>query len=319
MHIADQVRGDMYAQLAALEEAGVPCPRALQTAAGAHRGLRACAARAAHAVSRGAALARAGERAGLFGHYEAGLIHAATQSGSPAWIYTRLAKLFTRRAARTNALRRRLLLPALILIVAVFIAPLPTLVAGTIDAGEYFARTVLRLVKLMALLFVVVQLPRWLRGTRLRNLWDGLLPGLPGYGPVHVRRHVAAFLELLGVALESGVPADDAVILAANAVTNATLRASFAQTAAPLRHGASLAETFAHNPFLAAAARHSLHSGEVSGKLPERLRHYAVLEQQRIDQFDAALAEWLPRMIYFLVLVWLAIGIIRSGPPLPGL
>jgi general secretion pathway protein F len=60
-------------------------------------------------------------------------------------------------------------------------------------------------------------------------------------------------------------------------------------------------------------------AGEASGALPEVLFRYSESETRAIDQFDDLVAEWTPRLVYTLVLVWIGYGILRSGAFMPSL
>jgi len=89
-----------------------------------------------------------------------------------------------------------------------------------------------------------------------------------------------------------------------------------------VRRGVENRETFAGalagvsylqgSPVLALA-----HTGEQSGTLPEMLARYAAMETQAIMNFYEQVAAWLPRVVYLLVSLKIAAGILSSGGVAP--
>jgi len=55
------------------------------------------------------------------------------------------------------------------------------------------------------------------------------------------------------------------------------------------------------------------HTGEQSGTLPEMLTRHAAIETEAIASFHEQLAAWLPRIVYALVAIKVAAGIVSSG------
>jgi general secretion pathway protein F len=55
------------------------------------------------------------------------------------------------------------------------------------------------------------------------------------------------------------------------------------------------------------------HSGEESGKLPEMLMRHAEMESEAIAHFHEQVAAWVPRIVYSLVAIKIAVGIFSSG------
>jgi hypothetical protein len=55
-----------------------------------------------------------------------------------------------------------------------------------------------------------------------------------------------------------------------------------------------------------------IHSSEQSGKLTSGILHYTKLEAQTLSLQDDALAEWLPRMVYTLIVLWIAYSLVGS-------
>jgi type II secretory pathway component PulF len=58
---------------------------------------------------------------------------------------------------------------------------------------------------------------------------------------------------------------------------------------------------------------HILSTAEQSGKLAGSLLHIAKLESETISLENEMLAEWLPRLAYVMVALWMAYSILSHG------
>jgi general secretion pathway protein F len=56
-----------------------------------------------------------------------------------------------------------------------------------------------------------------------------------------------------------------------------------------------------------------IHTGEESGTLPEMLFRYAAIETAAINNFYREAAAWLPRIVYALIAMWIAYGILSGA------
>lgn len=295
------LRAEIFLQLARLEQAGLPCQEAVATLSApspAAPRLKAMQVLAA----RGADPAKAGEQSGLFTRFEARLVRAALIAGSPAPIYARLAEHYSQRHAQLAAMKSRLVLPVAVLAVALLVQPLPALVSGAIGIASY-AWQVISPMLLIATLAVVLS---WLAKLARRRV--------PLYGAIFVRTNLRDFFESLALLLEAGVPMLEALSPAIETVADGDIRRELDR----LRRRVERQQTFAsalegvsylrESPILAFA-----HTGEQSGKLPEMLARYAAMESQAIASFHAQLAAWVPRVVYALVAIKVALGIFTSG------
>ena len=60
-----------------------------------------------------------------------------------------------------------------------------------------------------------------------------------------------------------------------------------------------------------------IHTGEQSGTLPKMLMRYAAAETEAIAEYYERLAVWVPRVLYALVAIKIAVGILTSGAVAP--
>lgn len=295
------IRAEIFLQLSRLEQAGLPYQKAVATLALPSRAAPRLMAMQALAA-RGIDPSRAGEQSGLFTRLEARVVRAALNAGSPAPIYQRLAEHYSQRARQRSAIRSRLALPAAVLAIALLVQPLPALVSGSIGLTSYVWQVIWPMLLIAA--FVAA----------LSVLAEFAPRRLPIYGPVFVRTNLRDFFESLALLLEAGVPMLEALPPAIETVADRDIRRELGR----VRQRVEQRQTFAaalegvaylrESPVLAFA-----HTGEQGGTLPEMLMRYAAMESQAIASFHEQVAAWLPRVVYTLVAIKIAVGIFSSG------
>ncbi|MDP9109074.1 MAG: type II secretion system F family protein [Pseudomonadota bacterium] len=316
------LRATLFAQLAAMEESGLPALAAFSllklTGAGGPRVVMMRRLLAGHID-----LATAGWKSGLFTPVETALLRAAIAGGSPAAIYATLAARYSARATLQRRIRGRLILPLLTLIVAQLVQPLPALVSGALTPLAYLWKALAPLIVVALLCRMALRFPLWfLSGapTALRQAVAGALLGMPVFGAMHARRNVRDFFEALALLLAAGMPMFDAVPVALSTVDNGVIRAELATLLPALKAGATLAEAIGELQRMDVATMMALVStGEASGTLPAMLLRFVQGESERIAAFQDQLAQWLPRLFYFAVVVSVAWRMIAGATVSPGL
>lgn len=312
------VRADLFSQLATMEDAGLPFdsalrlvhlpPRERQRLPGTLKWIR-------------LGIADAGLKGGLFTSIEASLLRAATASGSPSRAYRLLADHYARRAARAQMMKSRLMLPVVMLVIAVFIRPLPNLVAGTLTWGRYLLGYLLPWIAVAGAVYLLCQpSPRWRSARALRDAFDRVISLLPLFGPIQVRRNVRDFFDSLALLLEAGVPILDALPMALSTVRDQTLRKQLSQIKPRIESGASFAQAVSELSFPGHALACALIApGEASGALPQMLFRYSAAEAAAINRFDDLVAEWVPRIAYTSTALLIGYAMIQSGAFRPSL
>ncbi len=301
MPLSHRIRADLFLQLSRLERAGIAYDRAaamMALPAPAAKRLKAFQALAA----RGIDAARAGEQSGLFTTLEARLIRAALNAGSPAPTYERLAGYHAQRAMQWTAIKSRLMLPAFVLGIALFVQPLPALISGEIDLRGYAWQVISPALIVVAIAAVV----RWLAMHGGRRM--------PLYGPILVRSNLRDFFESLALMLEAGIPMLEALPAAIDTATDGDIRRELNRVRRAIENRQTFAGALEGVSYLGGSPVLALaHTGEQSGTLPEMLMRYAAMETQAIASFYEQLAAWLPRIVYALVAIKVAAGIFSSG------
>ncbi len=309
-----RIRAELFTQLAQMETAGLPTDRALSV-------LRVPAPGAARLVAMQKLLPRfefaiAGEVSGLFTPLEAKLIRASMMAGSPARIYRRLGDFYTERAIQVATMRSRMAVPALIFLLALAIQPLPSLVLGTIGVFGYLWRVMMPVLMIAGLIFAVKW---WLTkpdpsGASRESPWLKL----PLVGKLIIRQNVRDFFESLALMLEAGVSMLDALPMALDTIADASIKREFKHVAPRVAAGQPLSQAIADSRYLGDAISRErvvayIHTGEASGTLPDMLMRHTTLETQAINGWYEQLATWAPRIVYGMVVVWMAISLL-SGP-----
>lgn len=206
-----------------------------------------------------------------------------------------------RREARVaGRTKGRLVLPVAIWVIAILLAPLPALFAGDLDLVGY-AGAVFRPLFLTAVLL-------WLGFRYRRALLDGFrdLPLLAGRPPAPGLR--LSFLRALHELLAAGTDAEQVLeALARDASGPWRRRLDLAR--AEIRVGTGVVSALARHGLL--HRRHDvplLAAGEAAGRLVQALDHRVRQLSEERDLRMEVIAEWLPRGVYFLILLHLARG-----------
>ena len=311
-----QLRAELYTQLAQMEIAGLPFSKAFAILQLASAASRVEAAR--KLTARGVDPAKAGERSGLFTLLESRLIAAALSAGSPAVMYRRLADLYTQRAMQLATMKSRMLMPAFVFLLALFIQPLPQLIGGTVSVVGYLV-VALRPLLVLGLIFVGV---RWLFAFLRDRPAEALLLHVPLLGTLMVRRNVRDFFESLALMLEAGISMLDALPAALETIQIGLIRRDFVQIAVRVENGATLANSLKGLAFLNKCNNgvrlvEFVTTGEASGTLPEMLLRHTNMETEAINTFVQQLADWGPRIFYGLIMLWMAYGLLTGGGFMP--
>ncbi|MES2149569.1 MAG: type II secretion system F family protein [Pseudomonadota bacterium] len=315
-----QIRADLFHHLAAMEKAGLPpeqafalleLPRSAQARLEAFRKL----------FTRRRDPAGAGLASTLFTPLEARLVKAAMTGGSPGATYRRLGEAYATKASQLAAIRSRMALPLAILCVALFVRPLPELFSGSLGGGAYLWHALRPLLLLAVLGALALRLPAWFLSGDVspsRQALERVLLAFPMFGPMHARRNARDFIDNLAMLLEAGLPMFDAVPVALSTMNNSIVRAEFAAMLPAMKRGATLAEAIAPLAAIDAGRLAGFaNTGEQSGTLPEMLARYAHGETEVLNRFQDNLAQWLPRLFYSAVSVWMAMQLLAPPPPPP--
>lgn len=268
-------------------------------------------------VKRGKNLAEAGLHSGLWTPLEAGLLGAALAAGDPTRTYRHLAQLYQEKAQQISRIKSRMMLPAFMALAALFIPPLPQLVAGSLSLGGYLWQAIRSILLAVGLVGGGIFAYRRFQMRPLdapTSLLDQVLLALPVFGKLHKRRNLCDFWQSMALMLEAGLPMFDALPLGLQASSNVLLRRELAKIQPRMQKGATLAEAVRALPAISDATLLGLiKTGEASGQLPEMLEHYAKGENASLALQQEQIAEWIPRIGYGLISALIAYNLIKGG------
>jgi general secretion pathway protein F len=289
----------LFTQLKQLDSAGLPAFQAFDILAKNDTRLKTPLALVQRQLKSGRPISDACYRAGIFSDTLRALIQAAEASGRMSEVYGRLAEHYTALSARSGKIKSRLVMPALVLTIALFVQPLPALVGAQISLGGYLQLSLGRLLVIAAAAFLLLRLPQ-------------LFTGLPFVAQRITDRQMNGFFQVLAMLLEVGLPFAEALPKAVATIENAALRVRFAPALAMLGSGASVTDTLCKVDGIDATMLQVVHSSEQSGRLAGGILQYAKIEAETLDRQDDAWAAWLPRVAYTLVALWMAYSILFS-------
>ncbi len=322
MPLTARQRSQFFSQLATMEHAGISPAQAFATIG---RDLPADArhalAQAAAALAKGADLASAGRDSGVLLPWEVRLVRAAATGGRLESLYRRLNEHYTSRAKLFARLKSRLLLPFLILTLATFVAPFPALFQGAIGLGGYLWRALGPPLLLYGGLYLLVLAYRQQQLRETGTSGARFLLAIPVLGKLLARQQRRDGVFSLLLLLESGVPVLEALPLAGTSVADPLLRSRFAGAAAALADGRSaLAETLQRYGVVDDPGAVALFaSGEAAGRLDQVIAHQLRRWDAELERQWDTLAEWLPRLFYVGVAIFMAVNIAGGyrGLPVP--
>ena len=214
----------------------------------------------------------------------------------------RAAEIAESTAATRSALRSASAYPLIVAVagaaaIAVLIGVvLPRFASILADLGQQLPPTtrfvlhtamIARVSFLPAILFAVLAASVWAAwvGTAAgRRQWHDLLLAVPVLGAARYAAATARAASSLSALLDSGVPINTALGLAARATGDAAVESRIIASRERIGSGQSLARAFAEHRAFTPTAIKLTRAGEESGRLTAMLAHAARLEQDRADR-----------------------------------
>ena len=308
---------DLYIQLARMDEAGIAHAQAFKILIETGHVLTARLYKATNHLKTGQSIAESGYRVGLFSQLDRELISAGELSGKLGDIYLQLARYYGDKARQIKKIKAHLFFPLSILFLALLIQPIPELFVGNITVLEYILTSFGTFAYILLLMYIVWRLPYYLtegalRFLGLRRFVFTLQLTLPLIAPWVIRRQHKEFFLTLGLMLDAGVPMLEALPKAANTVKNELLAERIRRAAYSIQEGCNLTNALMQIKEFSPTTLQIIAVGEQSGKLATSLLHFAKLEAEAISLQEEMLAQWLPRLIYTVITIWMAYSIISA-------
>jgi type IV pilus assembly protein PilC len=304
----------VYHNLSIMLEAGIPVQRALNTTASGLKGeLRKTFLALAEGVSAGNGLAETmSKHPDIFAALDVTLVEAADTSGNLPEAMKLLSQWYDFRSRLKNRLLSGLILPLAVLHIAAFVGPLPFLFLGIISGAGYIILAVMILALFYIPLVLILAYLRLMRrpGT-LRRLMDAFVLKIPVLGQALRKIAISRFCWAFYMLYKAGVPiiqsAQQAVGVTGNVIVADLLKGG----AESARAGNMVCEGFSQE--LPIDFLNLWRIGEETGELDSCVKRLADNMSGSAEQLFAEFAQWLPRLIYFLICVVLVILIFKAA------
>jgi len=247
--------------------------------------------------------------------FDTALIEAGERSGRIDSCFRLLADYYDERARLAKLIISQLIYPAILIHMATFIFLILLPYAFSefkANLAWLFIRAALVLSPIYLGTAFIVYAGQSQHGEKWRAFIEKLLRPVPILGSG--RRALA--LSRLSMALEAlisaGVNVVEAWELAAAASGSPALCRAVADWKPQLDAGRTPAELVNSTPVFPETFFHLYHSGEISGKLDEALRRLHDFYQEEGTHKLQMVAQWVPRLIYFIVVLIIAYAILQA-------
>ncbi len=310
-HLAS--RAEFYHQIAQLVSAGGSLISALEhlERAPPARSFRQPIGRVLEQLNQGATFSESLRALGRWmARFDVALLEAGEQSGRLDACCRLLAGYYEERARASRQLIQNLLYPAFLLHFAVFVLPFPQLFL-TGDVAAYLRQTLGYLLPIYALVLLGIYAGQARHGETWRSLLEAALRLVPVLGGARRALALSRLAAALGALLNAGVPIIHAWELAADASGSPALRRAVFGWRSRLEAGQTPAEVVRASRAFPELFANFYHTGEISGTLDEVLHRLHELYREEGARKLHALTQWVPRLVYLVIVVLIALRIVQ--------
>jgi type II secretory pathway component PulF len=308
-------RAELYHQLAALMIAGVGVMQALDMLQRNppsfldRRPLEAILARIREGATLGESLLGQGAWLPAF---DLSLIQAAEQSGRLPECFRLLSNYYNERAQLVRSVINDLLYPLFIVHFAIAIFPTSQLVelVKTSNPIPYLQAKLILLGPAYAIGFLLIVAAQGRRGETWRALVEDVLRLFPVLGAARRNLALARLAASLEALVSAGVSVVEGWTLAAAASGSPYLKREVNSWKRRLQSGETPGEILIGGSGFPELFASLYHTGEVSGQLDDTLRRLHNHYQEEGSRKLRLVAKWVPILIYFLILITVAIQVI---------
>lgn len=312
MSLSLRDKQSLYHSLGQLVRSGIPFPAALDNLARTTRGgMRRVIRRLKDGVGGGLTVGEAFARQRpAVGEMEVGVIAAVERAGKLERGLAQLSNYFGALAQARAGIVKKCAYPAFVLHLGVFVFGLKTLLFGA-GLGPFLRETFGLLGLLYAVAIVIALVVPLLRSAGSASaLSDSLLRMLPLVGGIRRALSTARFCATYEMQLDAGINVIDALQAAQRASQSGLIRAAVARALPEVRGGAQVGGLLAVGGAFPEAMIRGFCVGEETGELDAELKRLAAeYQEEGLARIDT-LAEWLPRLLYIAVLIYVGYGVV---------
>ena len=241
---------------------------------------------------------------GWLPEFDIALLRAGEQSGRLEQCFKILAHHYEERAQLVRQMIADLAYPIFIVHFAILIGPFPQLFV-TGDVKAYFLGTLKFLVPAYAVIFLLLLACQGRHGEGWRSLMESIGRWIPVLGTARREMAIARLSVALEALIGAGVTIIEAWQLAGAASGSPALRRAIARWVPNLQAGRTPSEAIRASPEFPEVFSSLYATGEISGRLDDTLKRLGVLFQDNASRKMRALAQWIPRLIYIGILLFL--------------
>ena len=309
-------QGEFYHQLASMTRAGVSIVQAIELLRKnpPNRKLRFVADKVGEAVERGATFTEALRSAGRkMPEFDVSLIEAGETSGRLAEALKMLGDFYDERARLLTKVISAMMYPMFMLHMAILIFPtslLTGMILGQGQGGAYLFNKVNTLVPLYGITYFIIWSVQSDRGRRWRDFVERLLNAIPVASRTQRDLALARLCAALEALINAGVTIIEAWDIAARASGSQQIERAVAAVRPRIVAGELPSDAISTQRVYPDLFITSYRTGEVSGQLDDALRRLYRLYMDQATTNLQRLAEWLPKIVYLIVALWIAYQIV---------
>ena len=305
-------QSEFYHQLGTMCEAGLTLPQSLETL-DRSRTFRAYQRRLQswrEAIGRGETFGEAvAHSKGEVPDFDLALLYAGENSGRLDDCFRLLSEYYKQRSDNIRESRGIIAYPAFVFHAAVFIIPFP----GLFQTGNvlaYLSSTLGILVPVYLLLFALSWAFNGTRGLAWRRMIEAAVRFVPFLGAALKSLAISRFCLALEALLNAGVSVSNAWVTASQASGSPALQAEVKSFPEAMDQGFTPSEWLETASFFPDLFKMSYTNGETSGRLDENLTRLRKVYDEEGNRKLKTFSQWLPRLVYFGIIVVLGYYII---------
>ncbi len=308
--MSPRVKAQLYHSLAQLLRAGITFPRALEKLSKTARGsARGTIAHIHRGLERGKTVGEACSAAGV-GGMEAAVLAAVERAGFLDRGLEELSRHFEAVASARGKVIAKLAYPVFILVLGVFLLNLPLLVRQ--DSDAYLRATVPLIAAAAACGMAFFILCKFLAAmAAYDSIIDGLLRMIPLIGGTRRAFAMSRFCMAYELQLGAGINVLGALQAAAVSSRSGMVRSVVTKALPKVRTGEQPGPLLGRGSAFDPEVVEGIVVAEDSGSLGSSLRRLSETQAEKAYRRLDALSEWIPRLIYVAVLIYVGWQIVR--------
>ena len=309
-----KVLADFYYNFAIMLDAGMPILRTVDTLKQSGKGrMSKVLSEISETVSHGSPLSDAMKKyPNIFSRFDIVAVDASDRSGSMPEVLRLLSDWHQFTTSINRKIISGLMFPAAILVIAAFVSPLPFVFFGKSSIWQALLETMGILGTFVVPAIVIFALVKYMpkRGP-FRAIFDLVCLKIPLLGKALKHYAVSRFCYTFYILQKAALPVADCIQTALQSTTNAVVAERLRGGLDSAEAGHSISEGL-KNPFVDGFVE-LWAVGEESGQVDTVAKKLADLNKEESLHYFTQFAEWLPKVVYFLICLMLIAMIFRGA------